>query len=70
MDEGGKRVRLIGACILAARTLAQYDGRHFQVPATITAIQDAIQWAERIMYAIDKRWPPKSNSVPASMAAS
>jgi hypothetical protein len=60
VDEGRKRVLLIGACILAARKLAQYDDRHAQVPATITAVQDAIHWAERIMYAIDKRWPPKT----------
>jgi len=27
------------------------------VPATISAIADAIRWAEQIMRAIDERWP-------------
>ena len=54
VDEG--RVLLIAASILAARKLAQY-GSEAQVPATITAIADAIRWAERIMQEIDRRWP-------------
>ena len=58
MDEGRKRVLLIAASILAARKLAQY-GSEAQVPATICAIDDAIQWAERIMQEIDRRWPAK-----------
>ena len=56
MDEGRKRVLLIAASILAARKLAQYDGLK-KVPATISAIADAIRWAEEIMGEIDRRWP-------------
>jgi hypothetical protein len=56
MDEGRKRVLLIAASILAARKLAQFDGGR-RVPATITAIEDAVRWAEQIMRAIDERWP-------------
>ncbi len=56
MDEGRKRVLLIAASILAARKLAQYEAGP-RVPATICAIEDAIQWAERIMQEIDRRWP-------------
>jgi hypothetical protein len=58
VDEGRKRVLLIAASILAARKLAQFDGVK-RVPATISAIDDAILWAERIMEAIDKRHPGK-----------
>jgi hypothetical protein len=54
MDEGRKRVLLIAASILAARKLAQYDCGA-RVPATVSAIADAIRWAE-IMRAIDERW--------------
>jgi hypothetical protein len=42
VDEGRKRVLLIAASILAARRLAQYDGGA-KVPATISAIADAIR---------------------------
>jgi hypothetical protein len=56
MDEGRKRVLLIAASILAARKLAQFDGGK-KVPATISAIVDAVRWAEEIMKAIDERWP-------------
>lgn len=56
MDEGRKRVLLIAAAILAARKLAQYDSGA-RVPATVSAIADAIRWAERIMEEIDRRWP-------------
>jgi hypothetical protein len=56
MDEGRKRVLGIMAAILAARKLAQYDGGT-RVPATISAIADAIRWAEEIMAGIDRRWP-------------
>jgi len=56
MDEGRKRVLLIAASILAARKLAQFDGGK-KVPATISAIADAVRWAEEIMKAIDDRWP-------------
>jgi hypothetical protein len=43
---------LIAASILAARKLAQYDGGK-RVPATVSAIADAIRWADEIMRAID-----------------
>ena len=56
MDEGRKRVLLIAAAILAARKLAQFDGGK-RVPATISAISDAIRWAEELMAEIDRRWP-------------
>jgi hypothetical protein len=56
MDEGRKRVLLIAASILAARKLAQFDGGK-KVPATISAIADAVRWAEEIMKAIDERFP-------------
>jgi len=55
VDEGRKRVLLIAASILAARKLAQYEGGR-RVPATITAISDALHWAEHIMEEIDRRW--------------
>jgi len=55
MDEGRKRVLLIAASILAARKLSQYDGGT-RVPATMSAIADAIRWAEQIMAEIDRRW--------------
>lgn len=58
MDEGRKRVLLIAASILAARKLSQYDGGK-KVPATISAVADAVRWAEQIMQAIDERWPVK-----------
>ena len=46
---------LIAASILAARKLAQYDGGK-RVPATMSAIADAVRWAEEIMKEIDSRW--------------
>ena len=55
MDEGRKRVLLIAASILAARRLAQWDGK--PSPALECAIADAIALAERIMSKIDRRWP-------------
>jgi hypothetical protein len=58
VDEGRKRVLLIAAAILAARKLAQYDGGK-RVPATVSAIADAIRWAEEILKEIDSRWPVK-----------
>jgi hypothetical protein len=45
VDESRKRVLLIAASILATRKLAQYEGGT-RVPATISAIADAIRWAE------------------------
>jgi hypothetical protein len=56
MDESRKRVLAIVAGILAARKLAQFEGGK-RVPATISAIADAVRWAEEIMKAIDDRWP-------------
>jgi hypothetical protein len=56
VDEGRKRVLLIAASILAARKLAQYDSGA-RVPATVSAIADAVRWAERIMEEIDHRHP-------------
>jgi len=58
VDEGRKRVLLIAASILAARKLAQYDSGA-RVPATVSAIADAVRWAERIMEEIDRRHPAK-----------
>jgi hypothetical protein len=58
VDEARKRVLLIAASILAARKLAQYDGGK-RVPATGSAIADAVRWAEEIMAEIDRRWPAK-----------
>jgi len=58
MDEGRKRVLLIAAAILAARKLAQYEGSA-RVPATIMAVENAIQSAEEILKRIDERWPAK-----------
>jgi hypothetical protein len=55
MDEGRKRVLLIAASILAARKLAPYEGGT-RAPATVSAIADAVRWAELIMAEIDKRW--------------
>jgi hypothetical protein len=55
VDEGRKRVILIAASILAARKSAQYDGGK-RVPATMSAIADAVRWAEEIMKEIDTRW--------------
>ena len=56
VDEGRKRVLLIAASILAARKLALFQGGQ-RVPATLSAIADAVRWAEEIMRAIDDRWP-------------
>jgi len=50
--------RILAAAILAARKLAQYDGGK-RVPATISAMSDAIRWAEEIMLEIDRPWPVK-----------
>jgi hypothetical protein len=58
MDEGRKRVLLIAAAILAARKLAQYDGA-VNIPATVFAVETAIERAEQILKSIDRRWPPK-----------
>jgi hypothetical protein len=63
VDEARKRVLLIAASILAARKLAQYDGGK-KVPATMSAIADAIRRAEEIMKEIDSRWPTNEHSTP------
>ena len=46
---------LIAASILAARKLAQYDSGA-RIPATVSAIADAVRWAEEIMRTIDERF--------------
>jgi len=51
-DKGRKRVLLIAASILAARKLAQFDGGK-RVPATVSAIADAVRWAEEIIPSVD-----------------
>jgi hypothetical protein len=56
MDEGRKRVLAIATSILAARKLTQFEGGK-RVPVTLSAIADAIRWAEEIMKVIDERWP-------------
>ena len=48
---------LIAASILAVRKFALIDGGK-RVPSTVSAIADAVHWAEEIMKAIDERWPP------------
>jgi len=58
MDEGRKRVLLIAAAILAARKLAQFPATP-RVPATMSAISDAIRFANQIMVEIDRLWPMK-----------
>ena len=58
MEEGRKRVLLIAAAILAARKLAQFPST-LRVPATISAISDAIRFANQIMIEIDRLWPTK-----------
>ena len=49
---------LIAAAILAARRLAQYSSTP-RVPATVTAISDAIRFANEIMCEIDRLWPTR-----------
>ena len=48
--------------ILAARKLAQYEGGK-RVPATISAIDDAIRWAEEVMTEIDRGGPPTGKPI-------
>jgi hypothetical protein len=63
VDEGRKRVLLIAASILAARKLAEWDGR--PSPAFEAAVANAITVAERILSRIDARWPTtRSSSAP------
>lgn len=63
MDEGRKRVLFIAAAILAARRLADWNGGP-PSPKFVAAISDSIRIAERIMQAIDNRWPepPKASN--------
>lgn len=63
VDEGRKRVLLIAAAILAARRLANWDGR--PSPAFESAIADAITIAERIMTRIDARCPDRPRKAEA-----
>jgi hypothetical protein len=49
-------VLLIAAAILKARKLSAFSGGR-RVPATITAIPDAVRWAEELLREIDRRWP-------------
>jgi hypothetical protein len=42
--------------MLIARKVAQHDGGN-RVPASVSAIADAVRWAEEIMAEIDRRWP-------------
>lgn len=58
MDEGRKRVLLIAAAILASRKLAQFD-RVQMVPAGVSAIANAVRWAEEIMKEIDRCFPSR-----------
>ena len=62
MDETRKRVLLIAASILAARRLAQSDGR--PSPAVESAIADAIFYAEKIMSRIDRMYPSPTPRAP------
>jgi hypothetical protein len=55
-DAGCKRVLLIAAAILVAHKLASYDPGT-RVPATISAIADAVRSAEETLKEIDRRWP-------------
>lgn len=55
MDEGRKRVLLLAASILAARKLAQWDGK--PSPFFESTVWNAITIAESIMQRIDSRWP-------------
>jgi hypothetical protein len=55
IDEGRKRTLLIAASILAARKLANWDGR--PSPALESANSDAITIADRIMQRIEARFP-------------
>jgi transposase len=61
VDEGRKRVLLIAAAILATRKLCQYEAGA-RVPATISAIADAVPWANQILQEIDRHWPTRKRS--------
>jgi hypothetical protein len=59
VDEGRKRVILIAASILAAHKLADWSGGP-AAPKHVAAISDSVRIAEKIMLAIDERWPTPS----------
>jgi hypothetical protein len=59
IEEGCKSVLLIAASILAVRKLAQYDSGA-RVPATVSAIADAVRWEERV----------KNEKAPVAVASS
>jgi hypothetical protein len=44
------------------RKLAQFDGGK-KIPATISAIEDAVRWAEEIMKAMDERFPSRPDAL-------
>ncbi len=56
MDEGRKRVLLIAAAILAARRLSSESVMLGQSPRVVSAIEDALVWAKRLMDAIDRKF--------------
>jgi hypothetical protein len=49
---------LIAAAILASRKVDQLD-RVQMVPASVSAIANAVRWAEEIMKEIDRCFPTK-----------
>jgi broad specificity phosphatase PhoE len=60
MDEGRKRALAIVAGILIARhmkTAEDLFGGSQGSPRTDAMVAAAVQWAERIMSEIDRRWP-------------
>lgn len=59
MNEGRKRVLLIAASIVAARRVGDWNGGPPSLEF-VAAISDSIRIAERIMRAIDDRWPEPS----------
>ena len=59
---------LIAASILAARKLAQFDGGK-KVPATVSAVADAVRWAEEIMKPADREMSSAHRSTEISLAS-
>ncbi|HEU0048961.1 MAG TPA: hypothetical protein VFQ43_15320 [Nitrososphaera sp.] len=65
MDEGRKRVIGIMAAILASlhmRTADDLFGTPQGSPCTDRLIAASVQWAERTMQEIDRRWPVKRDT--------
>jgi len=62
MDEGGKRVLLIAAAILAARKICQLESTR---PALHSIIADAVIFAERIMQRSQRARARKDGPPPA-----